>query len=961
MVCLDDRAVHAWVRGTLDADVGIVRQHLDQCDSCRDLVTNIVETQWIGQSVGRYKIVEPIGGGAMGEVYRAHDPDLGRDVAIKLVRAGGSERRLLREAQAMARLTHANVIRVYDVGTFADKVFLAMELVTGSTLASWFNAQRGWRAVVTMMRQAGRGLFAAHEAGLVHGDFKPENVLVADDGRVLVTDFGLARSGATTEAPARSDNGALTQTMTRGSAGTPAYMAPEQFDEGAIATPASDQFSFCVTLYEGLFGARPFVGNDLVELYEALSAGKLAIPARPRVPTRVARTLRRGLATNANDRFPSLAELLDELDAASRRRNRSIALAVAGVGAAIAGTLWVTSARDNACEDGASQFAGAWDNTVRARLRAAFDASRLPYATTSFATVSAVLDRYSKEWIETYGETCAATHVRNEQSEALLDVRMQCLRQRRQQVTALVDALVGGGAPAIRDSVAAVSGLSPLRACADVASLQEVARLPVDPKRRKQVEAVGTELARCRALLATGNYRPAHECATAAAKAASDAGYGPTVAEAELVSGMASSRLYAWDDADASFTRALLAAETSRDSRTRAQAQVWLVAAAGERTDFGQGHKRIDHASAIIKGLGDDKKLTSDLAYHKGMLLMREGKLDAAAESLTQAAALREQLFGAKDARIAEPLGALAAVQVTRKQYDEAQNVLDRALAIQSATLGDKHPNVAKTLHLVAQLQMRMGKLDAALASQRRSYDLLVAAYGENHRDVALSLGAAAQAYIYAGKYAEAIPYAKRSAELTEKVAGAEHPDTATALVTYASTLSRANKTAEAFAANERALAIRMKALGPNHLHTTQSQVNVAMGMRLQKRCGEALPLLESALATRTKQLPAEHPDILKVLLSIGDCHVDLGQAKDAIAPLERVLAGLTKVPRRSADDRVTFATTQFALARALWDSGGSRARATDLVRAANAEFVALKDDRAKGQEIWAKQHHVKL
>ena len=171
MLCLDDRSVHAWVRGALDTDGEVVRSHLDECEACRDLVASMVDTQWIGERLTRYRIVEKVGGGAMGEVFRAHDPDLGRDVAIKLVRSGGSEQRLLREARAMAQLAHPNVIRVYDVGTVADKVFLAMELVAGSTLSAWFGQRRGWRAVLGAMRQAGAGLSAAHGAGLVHGDF----------------------------------------------------------------------------------------------------------------------------------------------------------------------------------------------------------------------------------------------------------------------------------------------------------------------------------------------------------------------------------------------------------------------------------------------------------------------------------------------------------------------------------------------------------------------------------------------------------------------------------------------------------------------------------------------------------------------------------------------------------------------------------------------------------------------
>ena len=194
MTCLDDRAIHAWIGGALpETQRDVVRTHLDSCDTCRDLVVSALEGQWIGQTAGRYRLLELIGAGAMGEVYRAEDPELGRNVAIKIVHPGGSQERLLREARVMAKLAHANAMRIYDVGMLGDRVFLAMELVQGGNLRAWFEKQPSASDVIATLRQAGAGLAAAHAAGLVHGDFKPDNVLVSDDGRVLVTDFGLAR------------------------------------------------------------------------------------------------------------------------------------------------------------------------------------------------------------------------------------------------------------------------------------------------------------------------------------------------------------------------------------------------------------------------------------------------------------------------------------------------------------------------------------------------------------------------------------------------------------------------------------------------------------------------------------------------------------------------------------------------------------------------------------------------
>ena len=961
MECLDDRTVLAWIGGgLLDAQAEAVRTHLDSCGTCSDLIATIVETQWVGQLVGRYRIVALLGRGAMGEVYRAEDPDLGRDVAIKLVRPGGSQKRLLREAQAMAQLAHPHVIRIYDVGTIGDDVFIAMELVKGSTLRAWFGAPRSWRAVVSTMRQAGSGLLAAHEARLVHGDFKPDNVLVADDGRVLVTDLGLVRSHAEAPIERAAVAASVPVASTAMVAGTPAYMAPEQFD-AAVATTSSDQFSFCVSLFEGLYGRRPFPGVDVASLRAAIAEGRPDFAGGRGVPVRIVRALRRGLSTAASDRFSSMKELLRELEA-SERRGLWIGLGAAALSAAAVTTVWVASARGPApCSDGESQLAGVWDGSARQRVQHAFEAPRLPFAATSLATVTGMLDRYRDHWIATYTETCKATHVRKEQSEMLLDIRMTCMRRRLEQARAVVQELGGG---TVRDAVAAVSALPSISDCEDVESLQEVERLPADAAARDRIASLDIELARCRALLGAGNYRPARDCATAAAKTASELHYEPAIAEAELVAGTVSTRLREWPDAESALTRSLLAAEAGRDPRARAHALIWLVAIAAERATFEQGHSRDDHATAILKGLGGlrgEDDLTAELAFHRGNLLLREGKLDAAEQALQHAIALREKQYGANDARVAEPLALLGVVHVTRKQYSEARRVLDRAMAIQLATFGPQHPTVAKTLHTVSQLEARSGNLDAALAAQRRSYDILVAAYGDHHRDVALSVGLVAAAYMLAGKYAEAVPFAEKAVALMEQASGPDHPDTALALQTLAATQSRAGDTDGALATHQRTLAIQMRTLGPAHLLTTQAQLNVAMALRIKGRCEEALPLLQAALEARVKLFGEHHADVGRVLHSQGDCLVDLGKAQEALAPLERALQIREALPLSTADDRVTLAMGRYALARALWDAGGARDRATSLVRAGYAELTVLKDKRADGLREWATKRGVKI
>ena len=275
--------------------------------------------------IGRFQVVSKLGEGGMGIVLLATDPMLGRRVALKLLRTGSdssAERRarFLREAQVMARLTHENVVIVYEVGTHDGHDFVAMEYVEGGTLNGWA-AGKSWREIAAMYLRAGRGLEAAHKAGLVHRDFKPDNVLVGTDGRVRVSDFGLAGFDAAEIAATISASGGSSHTVpaeltrTGSLMGTPRYMAPEQHLGHALDARA-DQFSFCVALYEALFGTPPYPGTTYAELAHYVLSGKpVPPPADTEVPAVLADALMRGLSRDAEDRFPSMSEVLAVLEA----------------------------------------------------------------------------------------------------------------------------------------------------------------------------------------------------------------------------------------------------------------------------------------------------------------------------------------------------------------------------------------------------------------------------------------------------------------------------------------------------------------------------------------------------------------------------------------------------------------------------------------------------------------------
>ena len=279
-----------------------------------------------GARIGRFSTIGTLGSGGMGVVLEAHDPELDRRVAIKLLHRGIGVVQLRREAQAMAKLSHPNVVAVYEVGTLEDQVFVAMELVLGQTLRAWMKEPHSWREKIEMLLGVGRGLAAVHEAGLTHRDIKPENILVGKDGRPRVTDFGLVPGAGIGEDSV---------------AGTPSYMAPEQW--AGESDPRSDQFSFCVVAWEALFGRRPY--ND-VRSDEAIVA-----PTAGDVPRGIEQALRRGLAGDPDERWPDMTALLAALEEAARPRRRMPWIVGGALALTVVGAVVVLAVRGGGKQD----------------------------------------------------------------------------------------------------------------------------------------------------------------------------------------------------------------------------------------------------------------------------------------------------------------------------------------------------------------------------------------------------------------------------------------------------------------------------------------------------------------------------------------------------------------------------------------------------------------------------------
>ncbi|MEM7154048.1 MAG: protein kinase [Myxococcota bacterium] len=459
----------------------------DAAAALQELVARKVKKQLFGgpnstRTIGRYTVLDTLGEGGMGTVLRGFDPELDRQVALKVLQSQISHReaaRLRREAQAMARLSHPNVVQVYEVGESNGRIFVAMELVAGQTLREWMKEGHGWRECVALFISLGEGLAAAHEGGLVHRDFKPGNALIDTKGRPRVLDFGLARQtdgyddyeddpslSSVRNALVTTGEAVLADTpLTKTGAvvGTPAYMSPEQYHGDTVDT-RSDQFSFCVTMYEALYGERPFAGSELENIMEAVRLGELTPVAKGRsVPRALRKILVRGMALDPNDRWPSIDALLSELRAMVASRWR--AWAVAGLASVLLATGGALAAAAYLGDDGIScdglerELQGVWDPQRKQGVEAAFTATQAEGAAQTWAEVEAGLDDYTRRWVAVRTDACRAA-ARPEQALDAVVADAECLEDQRLALRETVDALTDIDADGVSAAASRVSRLA---------------------------------------------------------------------------------------------------------------------------------------------------------------------------------------------------------------------------------------------------------------------------------------------------------------------------------------------------------------------------------------------------------------------------------------------------------------------------------------------------------------------
>jgi hypothetical protein len=478
-----------------------------------------------GALMGRYLVIRQVGAGAMGIVLAAFDPQLDRRVALKLLRpagwsSSGSNDGLVEEAKALAKLSHPNVVGVHDVGVHEGRVFVAMEFVEGQTLRRWLRAQpRSWAEIVDVFVAAGHGLSAAHARGLVHRDFKPDNVMIGHDGRARVMDFGLARPPVELDPHSTAPGSQLADTheeLASVLVGTPAYMAPEQLC-GVGATMISDQFAFCVALYEALYGVRPFPARDVSELAAAQREGRLAEPPeKVDVPRWLARIVNRGLSHDPSMRFSSMGAVLQALEAGRSRRGRRLWFAVGGLAAGLAvvpvSQAW--NARSTQWECAAEAEASrALDDGRRDAVVEALRAGDAAFADDLAQRVPKALDAYASALAAAGHDLCRLSASDNPTSLHVSKARW-CVQSRREGFDALLDGLAAAAGDALRVAPYAVASLPDVAPCTDVDALVAVP-LPPPPDVVAATAPLRRELARASACTALGDQRCALEATDA--------------------------------------------------------------------------------------------------------------------------------------------------------------------------------------------------------------------------------------------------------------------------------------------------------------------------------------------------------------------------------------------------------------------------------------------------------------
>jgi serine/threonine protein kinase/tetratricopeptide (TPR) repeat protein len=893
-----------------------------------------------GATLGRYVVLARMGSGGMGVVYAAYDPQLDRRIALKLMHQRGDDeaqaehasRRMLAEAKAMAQLSHPNVITVHDVGTIDGRVFIAMEFVEGVPLTQWMRQPgRDWQQQLEVFIKAGRGLEAAHAVGLVHRDFKPDNVLVGADGRVRVLDFGLARRfDGQREAGEKRDR----------EAGTPAYMSPEQH-LGNPLDHRADQFSFCVALYEALYGELPFAARTRFELALAVTDGRVGpAPKRATVPNSVRWALLRGLDPDPEGRWPDMASLLSELGRDPYRRMRTMVISSAatlGVLALVVGGVFLvnrfrstdtpTPPPPSDCSSAADELAEVWNPEQVAAVRKAFAKVDEPWAVTLGPEVETKLDTWARGWEAMHVATCEAT-AEGRQSPELLDHRMLCLERIRAEFGGLVEVMTGAEATSLAQIGEAVSELPPLSEC-DAATVERGSHTQREAAEQLVAEQIERDLVRARSLELTGAFAQARELTVAAIVAAKGIDDQRVVATGLLMQARIEIATGGAEAAVPLLEEAELAAERAGADRLRGDI---LIAIA--RLDAEVGHAeaataRVREARAVLDRVGADAVEHAELDGVAALASLAAGDLQRAEQQVRDA------------------------IESIAEFESGASPESDSPAMPDSPDSPDIPPVELAQLHATLGLVLRELDPPAARIEFERAAQLWTLHYGPQHPTIGQVRYEQAIVEEREGRYEEAVQNYEAASKVFEQVFGPDSIAVGRAVAALARNLGELGLHEESLHQYQRARQI-FKAYGDATAELAQALDGEAL---VQRRHGD--PKLAIDLHQQALQLlerggrGIDEFDLADVHVHLGEALLDLDRTPEAREQLEEAVQLLDQTSPGKASERRAVVRR---LAAGAWATGEDRDldRARILASRARSEFVALSQaDAVTELDAW--------
>jgi eukaryotic-like serine/threonine-protein kinase len=961
----------------------------------------------VPERLGRFVVLRRLGVGGMGTVLEAYDETLDRKVAVKQLHRDASgeagqhhRQRLLREAQALARLSHPNVVQVYDAGEQQGRLYIAMELVEGQTLWEWQKTPRAWPECVRAYADAGAGLAAAHAQGVVHRDFKPTNCIIDALGRVKVLDFGLARgvddlvdeplelaglaalveappaAEATREVPTRamsvepSETGprpkpkpeasegspvarskraptgpetaaqsvlSLQLTRTGAMLGTPAYMAPEQAT-GKPADARSDQFSFCVALFEAIYGERPFAGN--VGL--AAMAGKLPhLPARarsglPAVPLWLRKVLQRGMVCDKEQRFASMDELIAALHRGQHLRRRLV-VAVLGVGALLGGTAAATM-RQAPCEGLQQATMPGWSDDSRAALETALEATKVTHA---WEATAAGLDEYARAWTDARAQACEATHVHRVASEELLELRMACLDRHAVQARAIVERLAQADDGMAARAAQAVRSLPPVEPCLDAERLRE-GPAPLPEALAAPAAAIRELVARSWAFDVAGQASQGLDAAEHAVVEAERLGAEgePLLAEALHNRGRLYRAARRLVEARRDLETVLQAAEHGGDQTLALEALQELLLVAYDDADHSAFGAWLVVARGKLRRFEDEPQTRAQLHHLEGLLALREGRVEPAVAAFEAAARLYGELGPGAALELGRTQLQLGVAHGKRGQDGRAEQAFEsaRALAEREGLL----PLLAEVHQERGRMLLDRGRPEPAEQALRRALELRVAFDGPTAAVTIPTRVPLAMLLQQRGELPAAMAMAQAARDsLSPAVPAASHAQVMSLLARFHRQQGDWESALDDYQHVEEALAATPT---PDPIERAMLDSNVADCLRMMGRLDAARTRYERALEGLRIHAVADDYRRVYPLVGLGGLLAEQRDRPGAAGLLRRALAIQEATPK----DLDMGAILRWELGRVVLDDATAtppeRAEALGLVRAAQDQFRAFDD-----------------